>query len=122
VPSETDTPKAEHDLTINVLNSADLPVVVSINSEGGGRMPGFLPGERGTVVLHIPPGADTVSVEVLALPGCRTAVSEFHSSDSDFSVVVINTAAAPGVGMVVRAADAVPVSTLPRNGLHCSGG
>ncbi|HYO42956.1 MAG TPA: hypothetical protein VES19_07115, partial [Candidatus Limnocylindrales bacterium] len=58
-------------LRFDVMNRSSQAVVVSVSSDAGADMPGFLPGEQGTVYAPLRTRTSVAGVELLAHPSCR---------------------------------------------------
>lgn len=107
--------------SFDVANRASIGVIVSVMSDTAGTMPGFEPGQRGTVSINLLNPDNGIGVEIQA-PGCRLLATADYPTPGTFTLVVedgpkagtIKLSTSPGV-----AATPIP---LPSNSLVGCGG
>ena len=94
--------------------------MISVVSDSTGLMPGFLPGQGGT--LEIEAGVDNgVIVEAMRATDCERIASSAYDSNVSF-LLTIQDGDDNGVSLLPGPAEWVGLSSLPKNGLHCPSG
>lgn len=107
--------------TFDVENRSRVPVVVSVASDAGATMPGFEPGQRGTISIPLLNPQNGVSVEVQGAE-CRLLDKGFFPTPVPFTLLVEDAAGAGNIQLsIVAGASSTPLS-LPTNSLTGCGG
>jgi hypothetical protein len=109
---------------VNIVNRSHRSLVVSLATDLGGAMPGFLPGERGTVHLALGQPDNGVGVEVLGheTSPCRDLVKADYPSTASFSLFIDDAAGSPGVVLSTGPFEPAKTAPPPANGLYCPAG
>lgn len=107
--------------SFDVENRSRVPIIVSVASDTAAMMPGFEPGQRGTISIGLKNPQNGISVEIQA-PGCRLLASAMLPTPVPFTLFVDD---APGAGIVrlstVAGTGLTPLP-LPINSLEGCGG
>lgn len=107
------------DLAITIVNRSSLALVVSVANDVAGAMPGFLPGQQGTVVLPLGAVDNGIGVEVYGASDCKTIASAFYPSEP-LTLFVDDDGS--GVRLSAGPIGAASPAPLPANSLRCPGG
>ena len=105
---------------VDVENEASVGVVVSVASDTATLMPGFEPGERGTISIPLLNPENGITVEIQG-PGCRVIASGRYPSSVSFTLLVTDGPAGT-VQVSRRSWTFVPPLPLPANSLVGCGG
>ena len=107
--------------SFDVENRSRVPIIVSVASDTAAMMPGFEPGQRGTISIGLKNPQNGISVEIQAA-GCRLLASAMFPAPAPFTLLVDD---APGAGNVrlstVPGTGPAPLP-LPINSLEGCGG
>lgn len=107
--------------SFDVENRASIGVIVSVASDTAATMPGFEPGQRGTVSIGLLNPANGISVEIQGT-ACRLLASAMYPTPGGFTLVVENGAGAGSVKLSTRRETAGQPIPLPSNSLVGCGG
>jgi hypothetical protein len=125
-PHPADPPTAEPapstvPFRFDVENRSSIGVVVSVASDWGAVMPGFEPGQRGSVRLRLIDPANGVSVEIQG-GGCRLLADSYYPTPRVFTLLVDDGPRAGTIRLSTRAGGTARPMPLPENRLHGCGG
>jgi hypothetical protein len=109
-------------LRFDVMNRSSRSIVVSFASDAGADMPGFLPGEQGTVYAPLRTRTSVAGVELLAHPSCRFFAGASISMGYGELLLVDDDPAGTGLTLSFDPGLFVTPQPLPVNGVHCPGG
>lgn len=105
----------------DVENHASVGVVVSVDSDAAATMPGFDPGQRGTISIPLLDPENGISVEIQGTE-CRLLASAMYPTPVPFTLLVEDGAEAGTVQLSTRAGASSTPLPLPSNSLvGCSG-
>lgn len=107
--------------SFNVENRGSIGVIVSVASDSAATMPGFEPGQRGTVSIKLLNPANGIGVEIQGV-GCRLLASAMYPTPGAFTLVVEDGANAGTVKLSTRPGVAAAPLPLPSNSLVGCGG
>lgn len=107
--------------SFDVENRASIGVIVSVASDAAATMPGFEPGQRGTVSIRLLNPANGIGVEIQGT-GCRLLASTMYPTPGGFTLVVEDGAGAGTVKLSTRPETAAQPIPLPSNSLVGCGG
>jgi hypothetical protein len=114
---------SQYVLRFDVMNRSSQAIVVSVSSDAGADMPGFLPGEQGTVYAPLRSTASVVSVELLAHPSCRFfAGASISLGYGEMLLVDDDAAAGQGLALSFDPGLFAAPQPLPVNDVRCPGG
>jgi hypothetical protein len=107
--------------SFDVENRLRVPIIVSVASDTAATMPGFEPGQRGTISIGLKNPQNGISVEIQA-PGCHLLASAMLPTPATFTLLIED---GPGAGSVrlstVAGSSSIPIA-LPVNTLEgCPG-
>ena len=102
--------------SFDVENRASIGVIVSVASDTAATMPGFEPGQRGTVSIKLLNPANGIGVEIQGF-GCRLLASEMYPTPRAFTLVIEDGAEAGTVKLLTRPDTAATPIPLPSNSL-----
>jgi hypothetical protein len=105
----------------DVENHASVGVVVSVASDTAATMPGFEPGQRGTVSIALRNPQNGISVEIQASE-CRVLAEGRHPTPVPFTLLVEDGPEAGTVRLSTRAGASGTPIPLPANSLVGCGG
>src|SRR5438105_2921422 len=77
--------------SFDVENRSHLPVIVSVASDMAAVLPGFEPGQRGTISIPLLKPKNGISIELQAV-GCRLLVKGFFPTPLPFTLLVVDGA------------------------------
>ena len=105
----------------DVENRASIGVVVSVASDTAATLPGFEPGQRGTIEIPLGNPQNGISVEVQGTE-CRLLASAMYPTPSPFTMLVMDGSLSGSVKLSTRdGASSTPIP-LPSNSLvGCTG-
>ncbi|HYO44339.1 MAG TPA: hypothetical protein VES19_14170, partial [Candidatus Limnocylindrales bacterium] len=109
-------------LRFDVMNRSSRSIVVSFASDAGADMPGFLPGEQGTVYAPLRTRTSVAGVELLAHPSCRFFAGASISMGYGEMLLIDDDATGTGLTLNFDPGLFVAPQPLPVNGVHCPGG
>lgn len=118
-PTPTPSPNV---LRIDVVNRSRSWVVVSVGTDAAGAMPGFLPGQSGTIMIPLGDPANGVSVEVLGPPSCQALATGSFPSTQPFTLLLDDPPGLQGVVLTSRLGVAQSAIPVPKDTLHCPAG
>jgi hypothetical protein len=104
----------------DVENNASVGVVVSVASDTAVVMPGFAPGQRGTISIPLLNPGSGIAVEI-ERPPCRLLARGMYPSGASFTLLVTDGPAGT-VRLSTRAATFATPVPLPSNSLVGCGG
>lgn len=107
--------------TFDVENHSRLPVVVSVASDTAATMPGFEPGQRGTVSIALLNPKNGIGVEIQGAE-CRLLTSSFYPTPIPFTLVVEDGTGPGTVRLLTVAGTSSTPLPLPTNSLVGCGG
>lgn len=106
----------------DVMNRSGQAVVMSVASDAGADMPGFLPGESGTVYIPVRTAASEIQIEVLSQPNCVPSASASYSLGFPFTLLIDDGATARWLVLGTDPGIFTTPKPLPVNSVHCPGG
>lgn len=107
--------------SFDVQNRSSVAVIVSATSDAGAVMPGFEPGQSGTVTVPIANPANGIGVEVQA-PGCRVLATDNYPTPGPLTLVIMDGPQPGTVQLSTLRAVSSPPIPLPSNALiGCAG-
>jgi len=105
----------------DVENHASIGVVVSVASDTAATLPGFEPGQRGTIEIPLGNPQNGISVEIQGTE-CRLLASAMYPTPSPFTMLVVDGSQSGSVKLSTRAGAFASPIPLPSNSLMgCSG-
>lgn len=108
---------------IGVENRSSTPIVVSIASDTAAVMPGFEPGDRGTISIALLDPANGIGLEVLGPPpDCRLLAEGIIPTPVPIEIIVHEGARPGRIEVSMEQSGSQVTIPLPRNDLFCSGG
>jgi hypothetical protein len=107
--------------SFDVENRSQVPVIVSIASDTGAVLPGFEPGQRGTISIPLLNPQNGIGVEVQGV-GCQLLASGAFPTPAPFTLVVEDAVGAGNVQLSTVAGAASTPIPLPTNSLVGCGG
>lgn len=107
--------------SFDVVNEASTGVIVSVASDTAATMPGFEPGQRGTISIKLLNPANGIGVEIQG-GECRLLASAMYPTPGAFTLVVEDGAEAGAVKLSTRPGGAAKPIPLPSNSLVGCGG
>jgi hypothetical protein len=107
--------------TFDVENHASIGVVVSVASDTAATLPGFEPGQRGTVSISLRNPRNGISVEIQGTE-CRLLASAMYPTPSPFTLLVEDGPQSGSVKLSTRAGASSTPIPLPSNSLVGCGG
>lgn len=121
--SATAQPSASPPTTFSfdVENHASIGVVVSVASDTAATMPGFEPGQRGTVSIKLLNPANGIGVEIQGTE-CRLLASGMYPTPSPFTLLVEDGPQPGSVKLSTRDGASSTPMLLPSNSLVGCGG
>jgi hypothetical protein len=96
-------------------------VIVSVATDTAATLPGFEPGQRGTISIALLNPQNAISVEIQG-PECRLLESARYPTPSPFTLLVTDGPQPGTVKLSTRAGAASTPIPLPSNGLVGCGG
>lgn len=105
----------------DVENRASIGVVVSVASDTAATLPGFEPGQRGTISISLRNPHNGISVEIQGTE-CRLLASAMYPTPSPFTLLVENGAQSGSIQLSTRAGESSTPIPLPSNSLVGCGG
>jgi hypothetical protein len=105
----------------DVENHAGVGVVVSVASDTAATMPGFEPGQRGTISIPLLDPENGISVEIQGR-ACRLLASGMYPTPVPFTLLVEDGPQAGAVQISTRAGASSTLLPLPSNSLVGCGG
>lgn len=121
LPSPNPPTASPTTFTFDVENHASIAVVVSVASDSAATLPGFEPGQRGTISISLRDPKNGISVEIQGT-GCRLLASETYIAPSPFTLLVEDGPQSGSVRLSTRAGVSSTPMTLPSNSLVGCGG
>jgi hypothetical protein len=109
-------------LRIDVVNDSSAWVVVSVATDAGAAMPGFLPGLKGTILVSIGDSSNGVGVEVLGDPACGVLAEDHFPSEVPFTLILDDAEAGSGITLSIDEDVSSGMIPVPQNQLHCPAG
>lgn len=107
--------------SFDVENRSAVGVVVSVESDFGGAMPGFLPGERGTIVIRLLNPRNGISVEIQG-GQCGLLASAEYPTPDPFTLLIEDGSRSGQIRLSTRGGALSTAIPLPSNSLRgCSG-
>jgi hypothetical protein len=107
--------------SFDVENRATIGVVVSVASDAAATMPGFEPGQRGTISIKLFNPTNGIGVEIQGV-GCRLLASAMYPTPGPFTLVVEDGADAGAIRISTVTGTAEAPIPLPTNSLEGCGG
>ncbi len=107
--------------SFDVENRASIGVIVSVASDTAATLPGFDPGQRGTISISLRNPQNGISVEIQGTE-CRLLASAMYPTPSPFTLLVDDGAQAGSVNLSTRAGASSAPIPLPSNSLVGCGG
>jgi hypothetical protein len=107
--------------SFDVENRSHLPVIVSVTSDTAAVLPGFEPGQRGTVSIPLLNPQNGIGIELQGV-GCRLLAKGFYPTPLPFTLLVEDTAGSGKVTLSTVAGAASSPLPLPSNSLVGCGG
>ncbi len=107
--------------SFDVENRASIGVIVSVASDTAATLPGFEPGQRGTISIKLLNPANGIGVEIQGAE-CRLLASAMYPTPGAFTLVVEDGAEAGAVELSTRPGAAATPIPLPSNSLIGCGG
>jgi hypothetical protein len=102
--------------SFDVENRASIGVIVGVASDTAAVLPGFEPGQRGTISIRLLNPQNGIGVEIQG-SGCRLLASAIFPTPLPFTLVVEDGADAGGVKLsTVEGVSATPIP-MPTNAL-----
>lgn len=105
----------------DVENHASIGVVVSVASDTAATLPGFLPGQRGTISIGLRNPRNGISVEIQGTE-CRLLASAMFPTPGPFTLLVQDGPRAGSIHLSTRAGASRTPIPLPSNPLVGCGG
>jgi hypothetical protein len=133
LPSATDTatpattsptnppPPSLTAFAFDVENHASIDVIVSVTSDTAATLPGFEPGQRGTISISLRNPQNGISVEIQGTE-CGLLASAMYPTPSPFTLLVVDGSQSGSVKLSTRAGATRTPIPLPSNGLVGCGG
>jgi hypothetical protein len=107
--------------SFDVENRSQVPVVVSVASDAGAVLPGFEPGQRGTISIPLLSPQNGIDVEVQGVE-CRLLASAYFPTPGTFTLIVEDAAGAGDIQLSTVAGASLTPLPLPSNSLvGCTG-
>jgi hypothetical protein len=107
--------------SFDVENRASVGVIVSVASDTAATMPGFEPGQRGTISIALLNPENGISVEIQGSE-CRLLASAMYPTPVPFTLLVENGPEPGAVKLSTRAGTSRTPMPLPSNSLIGCGG
>jgi hypothetical protein len=107
--------------SFDVENRASIGVIVSVASDTAATLPGFEPGQRGTISIKLLNPANGIGVEIQGAE-CRLLASAMYPTPGAFTLVVDDGAEAGAVELSTRPGAVATPIPLPSNSLIGCGG
>jgi hypothetical protein len=107
--------------SFDVENHASIGVVVSVASDTAATLPGFEPGQRGTISIGLRNPQNGISVEIQGTE-CRLLATAMYPTPSPFTLLVEDGAQAGSIQLSTRAGRSSTPIPLPSNALVGCGG
>jgi hypothetical protein len=107
--------------TFDVENHASIGVVVSVASDTAATLPGFEPGQRGTISISLRDPQNGIAVEIQGTQ-CRLLASETYIGPSPFTLLVEDGPQSGIIKLSTRAGVSSTPIPLPSNSLVGCGG
>jgi hypothetical protein len=107
--------------SFDVENRSSIGVIVSVASDTAATMPGFEPGQRGTISIKLLNPVNGIGVEIQGT-GCRLLASEMYPTPGSFTLVVDDGAGTGTVKLSTEPKTAPQPIPLPSNSLVGCGG
>jgi hypothetical protein len=95
--------------------------VVSVASDRAATLPGFEPGQRGTISISLRDPQNGISVEIQGT-GCRLLAGETYIAPSPFTLLVEDGPQSGSIKLSTRAGVSSTPMPLPSNSLVGCGG
>jgi hypothetical protein len=120
-PSTNASPASPTVFAFDVENHASIGVVVSVASDAAATLPGFEPGQRGTISIPLRNPQNGIAVEIQATE-CRLLASAMYPTPLPFTVLVVDGPQSGSVKLSTRAGASSTPIPLPSNSLVGCGG
>lgn len=120
-PSPTEPAPTPSTFTFDVENRAAVGVVVSVVSDYGATMPGFLPGQRGSVVIWLLNPRNGIGVEIQD-GKCGLLASAQYPTPEPFTLLIDDGSKSGEIRLSTRKGASATAVPLPSNSLQGCGG
>ena len=121
LPSPNPPTASPTTFTFDVENHASIGLVVSVASDTAATLPGFEPGQGGTISISVRDPQNGISVEIQGT-GCRLLASETYIAPSPFTLLVEEGPQSGSITLSTRAGVSRTPMPLPSNSLVGCGG
>ena len=103
--------------TFDVENRSSRGVVVSVASDYGASLPGFAPGQRGTISIHLLNPQNGIGVEIQD-GACGLLAKALYSTPDPFTLIVDDGAKPGEIALSTREGASATPMPLPSNDLE----
>jgi hypothetical protein len=107
--------------SFDVENDSSVPVIVSVATDAAATLPGFLPGQRGTISLDMIDPSNGLAVEIQRHP-CILLAEDTYLAPEPFTLLIQDGPNPGSIELGTRPGVVQPSMPLPSNDLIGCGG
>jgi len=107
--------------SFDVENRSHVPVIVSVASDDAAELPGFEPGQLGTVTIQLSNPQNGIGIEVQGV-GCRVLAKATYPTPARFTLLIDDATTTGAITLSTREGPESSPLPLPSNSLVGCGG
>ena len=120
-PAPTPTPEPTVIFSFDVENRSSIPIIVSVVSDRAAMLPGFEPGQRGTISLPLVNPGNGIYIE-FQVGDCVVITTARYPTPDPFTLLIDDGAAAGTIRLSTLPGITATPMPLPSNDLEGCGG